>query len=151
MMSMTFGPIELLVLKFPGNKFSGEIVPALRELLDTGTIRIVDLFFVISDEDGNVAWVEASDAGVDTGFAEIAELADGTSELLSEDDVRTFTAGLEPNSSAALLLFENTWATRFVEAVRNANGEVILNERIPRVVIEEMMAELSEAEAAAGA
>jgi uncharacterized membrane protein len=148
---MSFGPIELLVLKFPGNQFSGEIVPALRELLDNGTIRIVDLFFVITDEDGNVEWVEANAAGVETGFAEFAELANGTSELLSEDDAAMLTAGLEPNSSAALMLFENTWATSFVEAVRKANGEVILNERIPRVVIEQLVADLAEAEAAAGA
>ena len=138
---MAVGPIELLVVKFPGNQFKGEIAPALRELVETGTIRIVDLIFAIKDEEGTLAVLELNALGDET----LAVFAPEPSELsgtLTEDDARSLSGGLENNSSAAILLFENTWATTFVEALRNANGELILSERIPRAVIDELIAQL---------
>jgi hypothetical protein len=136
---MSYGPIELLVVKFPGNQFTGELAPALEELVETGTIRVIDLLFVSKDADGKVLVAELDalgDAVVRTMSPVVAELA----RLLREDDALRFAGELEPNSSEALLLFENAWAARFAQAVRNANGEVILNERIPRAVVEEVLA-----------
>jgi hypothetical protein len=135
---MSYGPIELLVLKFPGNRFTGEVAPALKDLVETGTIRVVDLLFATKDAEGEVDVVEIDGLG-DAVFATFDPLIAELAGLLSEDDARFFSNALEPNSSAALLLFENTWASRFAEAVRNANGEVVLNERIPRAAIEEIL------------
>jgi hypothetical protein len=138
--AMSYGPVEYVVLKFPGNQFSGEIAPALRELVDTGTVRIIDLLFAIKDADGTVGVFELN--GMGDSVTAIFEPVDATEdELLSESDAQHVAALLEPNSSAALLLFENTWAARFAEAVSNANGEVIVNARIPRDVIEELVSE----------
>ncbi|CAN5613512.1 hypothetical protein BH23CHL5_BH23CHL5_13260 [soil metagenome] len=139
---MAYGPVEFIVLKFPGNHFTGEIVPALDELIESGTVRIIDLMFVMKDADGALVVVEPDAAGdlVASSFAPFAEHED---ELLSESDARHFGELLEPDSSAAMILFENTWATRFASAVRNANGEVLFNERVPRAVIDDVIAELT--------
>lgn len=138
--TMSYGPVEFLVLRFPGNQFSGEIIPALQELVDTDTIRIIDLLFAIKDGDGNVEMVEI-DGLSDAVRAQLDPLAQTEDELLAEADALAIADLLEPNSSAALFLFENTWAARFATAVRNADGEVLLNERVPGVVIETILAE----------
>jgi len=132
---MPYGPIELVAISFPGNQFSGEIIPALQDLIDTETIRVIDLVFAIKDEEGNVSVLEVDDLPEDQASV-YAPAVSEVSGLLSAEDVQRLAAALEPNSSAGLMLFENTWATKFVTAVANANGEVILNERIPRAVIE---------------
>ena len=139
---MALGPIELLVLKFPGNQFSGEIIPALGELVEDGTVRIVDLLFAVKNNKGDVTVLEFGDLAPDI-FGQWDPLVSDVTPMLNEDDARELTASLENNSSAALLLFENTWATRFVDAVSNARGEVVVNERIPRAVVQELTAELS--------
>lgn len=139
---MTYGPIEFIVLKFPGNQFSGEIAPALAELVESGTVRIIDLLFAIKDGDGNVGVLEVDDMG-DAVAAIFQPIAQPEDELLSRADGEHFGELLEPNSSAALLLFENTWASRFVQAVLDAQGEVLMNERIPRDVIDAVLAEAS--------
>jgi hypothetical protein len=141
---MAFGPIELLVLKFPGNQFKGEIAPALQELVDNGTIHVIDLIFAIKDEAGDLAVLELNDMG-DERLAVFTPKESELSGSLTEDDARSLAGGLENNSSAAIMLFENAWAAKFTEAVRNANGELILNERIPRAVIEELIAEVQAA------
>ena len=137
---MTYGPIEFVVLKFPGNQFSGEIAPALQDLVDSGIVRIIDLLFVIKDEEGNVGVLEVDALG-DAVAAIFEPIAQTEDELLSQADGERFGELLEPNSSAALLLFENAWAARFVQSVLNANGEVLLNERIPRAVIDAVLEE----------
>ena len=140
---MAIGPIELLVVKFPGNQFKGEIAPALQELVESGTIRIIDLIFAIKDEEGTLAVLELNALGDET----LAVFEPEPSELsgsLTEDDARERSSGgLENNSSAAIMLFENTWATKFVDAMRNANGELVLIERVPRAVIDELIAEVA--------
>jgi hypothetical protein len=137
---MALGPVEMLVVKFPGNQFSGEITPALTELVDTGLIRIIDFLFVLKDSDGALFVYELNGLG-DEVAAVLEPVVQSDEELLSQADAESVGVLLEPNSSAALLLFENSWAARFAEAVRNANGELIINARIPYAVIEEVMAE----------
>ena len=141
---MPLGPVEMLEVKFPGNQFRGEIVPALAELVDTGMIRIIDFLFVGRDEDGTVLVTEFNDLGEGL-IAVFDQVVDEVSELISEEDIALLSASLEPGSSAAIMLFENVWATRFAESLRNANAEIILNERIPLSVIEEAVAAALEA------
>lgn len=137
---MSLGPVELLVIKFPGNQFSGEIAPALKELVDSGTIRVLDLIFARKDKDGNVVVLELNDLD-DNDYAAFDPLVDNLSGTLTEDDARQLAATLERNSSAGIMLFENTWATKFRDAVLRANGKLVLNERIPHAVIEKLIAE----------
>ena len=140
---MSLGPIEVLMLRFPGNRFRGEIAPALADLVDSGTVRVIDLLFAIKDADGDIDVLEISDMEGD-----LSVFAPATSELadtLTEDDARVLSQSLPNNSSAAILLFENTWAKTFVDAVSRANGEVLINERIPRATVEELIAARAEA------
>lgn len=137
---MAFGPIEMLVVKFPGNQFTGDILPALAELVESETILIVDLLFLHKDAAGQVTLLEFSDLDPDL-FNLWDPLITDITPLLNDDDAYALAAGLENDSSAGVMLFENTWAARFAEAVRNAQGEVVVNERIPRVVVEELLAE----------
>jgi fructosamine-3-kinase len=136
---MSLGPVELLVIKFPGNQFTGEIVPALKELVDSGTIRVIDLIFARKDKDGNVLVLELNDLD-DNDYASYNALVGDLSGTLTQDDVQQLAATLERNSSAGILLFENTWATRFRDAVLKAKGQLVLNERIPHSVIEQLIA-----------
>ncbi len=136
---MALGPVELLVIKFPGNEFRGEIAPALRELVENGTIRIIDLLFIKKDADGKVTANELMDLAPDV-YAIFDPLVSDIEGLLADDDVQALSGALENNSSAGVLLFENVWATRFRDAVVNANGQLILSERIPRSVIEAVAA-----------
>jgi len=137
---MMYGPVEMLAVKFPGNQFTGEIAPALEELVNTGLIRVIDLMFVLKDSDGVVAVYEQNGLG-DQVAAVFEPIVQPEDELLSRSDAESVGVLLEPNSSAALLLFENTWAARFTTAMANAGGEVIINARIPRDVIEQVVAE----------
>lgn len=136
---MSMGPVELLVLKFPGNQFKGEILPALRELVDTDTIGIIDILLAVTDEDGNVSAVEISD---DTdAYSVLAPVVKDIQGLLTPADIEALGKQLGPNSSAAVMLFENKWATKFRDAVLNADGEVVMFERIPKQVLDAMMEE----------
>jgi hypothetical protein len=128
------GPVEYLVLAFPGNKFKGEIVPALTELVDNETIRIIDLAFIKKDADGSVTAIELEDMSDDeaAAFGDFDDVGD----LLNNEDLMLTAEALEPNSSAAVLVWENTWAARFAQSVRNADGVVLENARIPHDVVE---------------
>jgi hypothetical protein len=136
---MPLGPLELVVVSFPGNRFTGEIIPALTELVDSGTIHIVDLLFVHKDHTGQVEVFEYSDLGPEISD-QLTPLLDDTTSMLNEDDAHDLAAALDFNSSAGVLLFENTWATRLATAVRNAKGEVVFNERIPQAAVEALEA-----------
>jgi hypothetical protein len=135
-------PVDLVLLGFPGNQFTGDIAPALRDLVSSGTVRILDLVFITKDADGNVAGVELSDLG-EAGAA--FEDVDGEiNELLTDEDIEAAGEELAPNSSAALLMFENTWAGRLATAIREANGEVVAYERIPRDALQEFLGAISD-------
>jgi uncharacterized membrane protein len=129
------GPVELMVVAFPGNKFTGEITPALKELVDSGTIRIIDLAFVAKDADGNVAAMEIEDLDSDVGQA-FQTIEGEIGELVSQEDLMAVGKSLEPNSSAALLVWEDAWATKFAQSLANAGAVVLDLQRVPRDVIE---------------
>jgi hypothetical protein len=136
---MDVGPLELLVVKFPGNRFTGEIAPALTELVEGGLIRVIDILFVIKDDVGEVTVLEINDLD-DDDFSQFDPVVADLTGMLTPDDARSLSASFEPNSSAAIMLFENTWATKFRDTLVRANGQLVLNERIPRAVVEELVA-----------
>lgn len=137
-MSTMQGPFEVMVVKFPGNHFSGEIVPSLRELVDKGIIKIVDVVFVQKDPESKVQAFELRELPPDelTAFESLAAESRG---LLNESDVEGVADQLEPNSSAGLMVWENVWASSFAQAVRNAEGQVLVDEAIPAETVEEAM------------
>jgi hypothetical protein len=129
-------PVEYLIIGFPGNRFSGEIMPALTELVENGVIRIIDLVFVKKDADGEVTTFEFEDLqeAAELGFADLDGEAGG---LLSDEDL-----DLAPDSSAALIVWEQRWAERIADAIRNAGGEIVAGERIPATVVDAALAGL---------
>ena len=129
------GPVDYLIVAFPGNEFRGEIAPALADLVEAGTIRIIDLAFVGKDAEGNVAAFELTDIDPDVreGFEKAGVEVNG---LFNEDDLAAAGEELEPNSSAALLVWENVWAQNVAQAMREAGGEVLDFDRIPHEVVQ---------------
>jgi hypothetical protein len=124
------GSVDWIVVEFPGSKFNGEIAPALQDLVQRGTIRVLDLLMLKKDEDGEIEAFELSDMDP----SELGELRAYESQLamlLSEDDVTAVAAAVEPGSSAAVLVWENLWAAPFASAVRHAGGQLVASGRIP--------------------
>lgn len=139
---MELGPVEYIVVDFPGSQFNGEIIPALQELVDNGTVRIIDLIVVQKDSDGNVNAMEVNEMG--EGAAAFLGLDYEVQGLLSEEDLELIGEQLPDNSTAALLVWENVWAARFAQAVRDSNGIIVDNARIPHDIV---MAAIEYAEA----
>ena len=129
------GPVEYLIVAFPGNRFRGEIAPALADLVDAGTIRLMDVAFVSKDEEGEVAAVELTelDPDVREGFERLGIEITG---LFNEDDLMAAAEELEPNSSAALLVWEDVWARETAQAMRDAGGVIFDFGRLPHEVVQ---------------
>ncbi len=133
------GPVELLFVEFPGNQFTGEIIPALTELIEQGTIRVIDLVFVAKDADGNSVGIALED--LPDGTKDLfSELVTEVAELIAEEDVEDLAEGLEPNSSAAILLFEHTWAIPFRDALVNSGGQLVARLPITEAALAEIAA-----------
>jgi len=139
---MDIGPVEYLILGFPGNMFTGQIVPELAKLIDSGLVRIIDLTFITKDAAGQVEVVEYDAVEELAAFAGLDAEVGG---ILTDEDVAYAAQSLEPNTSAALLVWEDTWATPFAVAVRNANGVILEGARIPREFIEQAVGALEDA------
>jgi uncharacterized membrane protein len=129
------GPVEYLIVAFPGNRFRGEIAPALADLVDAGTIRIIDIAFVGKDEDGEVAAFELTELDEDVREG-LENLGAEVTGLFNEDDLMAAAEELEPNSSAALLVWEDVWARQVAQAMRNAGGELLDFGRLPHEVVQ---------------
>ena len=138
------GPIDYLVVEFPGNKMTGEGLPLLVELVDAGIIRILDLLFVTRELDGSVKAVDISDFDGD-GTLDLAVFEGASSGLLAEDDIDDATSVIEPGSSAGILIYENVWAAPFAAALRRGGGQLVASGRIP---VQAILASLEAAEAA---
>ena len=139
---MAIGPVEYIIVGFPGNQFNGEIAPELGKLVESGTIRVLDLVFITKDADGNVGAVEFEDHDDVALFNALEGEVGG---LISEEDIEYAGTGLEPNSSAALLIWEDLWAAPFVAAMRDSGGVLIEGARIPHELIEAAEVALADA------
>jgi hypothetical protein len=142
--TVSLGPVEYIAIAFPGNKFSGEIIPAIKDLVDNGTIKVLDLVVIVKDADGNIDAVELSDANPELQ-ATLSVLGVEGTRLLGLEDIEDIGGALEPNSACGLMVWENVWAARFAESLRNADGILIANGRVPAPIVEEAMAELATA------
>ena len=132
------GPVDVAIIGFPGNKFTGKLVPALMELVENGTVRVLDLLFVSKDADGVVSSFHVADLDAESqpSFLPVKVEEPGA---LGPEDAEEIAEDLEPNSSAALLAWENLWAARFVDALRDADAVVIDQIRIPADVAEAVL------------
>jgi hypothetical protein len=136
---MALGPVEYIIVGFPGNKFTGEIAPELIALVESGTVRILDLIFIGKDADGSVLSLEIDELDELAGFGGLEGEVGG---LISPEDIEFAAGQLEPNSSAALLIWEDLWAAPFAAAVRNSGGVLLDGARIPHELIEPALAAL---------
>ncbi len=141
---MALGPIEVLVVGFPGNRFNGEILPELERLVEAETIAIVDGLFLMKDADGDIEFIEFGEDDANADAARLASLMTQVDSLISDEDVEELAAPLEPESSAAMLVFEHTWAKPFRDAIVASGGVLAANFRVPGLAVEELLAELAD-------
>jgi hypothetical protein len=124
------GPVDYLVVEFPGSRFKGEIAPALADLVDRGLVRVLDLLMIRKDDDGSFEAFELSDQD-DSEVGELRSHEAALAMLLSEDDVTAISAAMEPGSTAGVVVWENLWAIPFATACRRAGGQLVASGRIP--------------------
>lgn len=135
------GPVDVAVIGFEGSHFNGEIVPALKEIQENGTVRVLDITFVRKDPDGAAEVVELTDPEVAKAFG---QMTDAQFDLLSDEDLRTVSDSLTQESSALVVAWENTWAARLSAAVRGSEGELVMLERVPREAVLEAISALDD-------
>ena len=124
------GPVDWIVVEFQGSQFNGEIAPHLVELVDRGTIRLLDLLVLTKDAEGSIEGFELADLD-DSEIGQLRTYEAELAMLISEDDVALIAEAVEPNSSAAVLVYENSWAAPFASAVRHSGGQLVAAGRIP--------------------
>ncbi|MCX5581903.1 DUF6325 family protein [Streptomyces erythrochromogenes] len=136
------GPVDYLVVEFPGNRMTGEGFPLLVDLVDRGIIRILDLVFVRKDADGSVIALELKDVG--GGEMDLSVFEGAASGLLGQDDIDEAGAALEAGSSAGILVYENVWAAPFARALRRGGAQLVASGRLP---VQALLASLDAMEA----
>jgi Family of unknown function (DUF6325) len=141
------GPVDYVVVGFPADKadFSGAMADELRKLMESGTVRVLDLLLVTKDEDGTISVAELQDHD-DSFVGELRSLEADLSLMLAVEDVERVGGDLELGSAAAVLVWENTWAAPFASAVRHSGGELLAMGRIPTQAL--IAAEAEDREAA---
>ncbi len=141
---MTIGPVEFILIAFPGNNFNGEIAPALADLVDSNTVRIIDLVFVKKDAEGDLLIFEFDDQEETSAFAAIDGDADG---FMNDEDIALAVATMPLESAALLIVWEDLWAATFAEAVLASGGVVLAGERIPHDIVLEVIEALEQGDA----
>ena len=141
-MEQALGPVSYLIVEFPGNKMTGEGFPILVDLVDRGLIRILDLQFVTRDPGGSVRAAELRDIDRDGRF-DLAVFQGASSGLIDDSDLADASSVIEPGSSAAILIFENRWATPFIQALRHGEAQLVAAGYIPQ---DDLIAALDAAE-----
>jgi Family of unknown function (DUF6325) len=137
------GPIDYLIVEFPGSRMTGKGLPMLVDLVDRGIIRIIDLVFVRKELDGSVRGVAIADLDRD-GQLDLAVFEGASSGLLGPDDLNEAGGALEPGSSAGILVYENRWAAPLAREIRRGGGQLVASGRIP---VQAVLAALDAAEA----
>jgi uncharacterized membrane protein len=139
---MTLGPLDFIVIDFPGNQFKGEVLPELNAIRASGVVRLVDFIFILKDQQGQITITEVSDLkGEDA--QRYRQLTGDLSGLLTREDIELAANDIPPNSSAAFILFEHTWASGLRDAIRRAGGSVVTHERVDPHVAEMVDEELA--------
>jgi hypothetical protein len=144
--TMTYGPIDFVALEFKGNQFKGEILPAIMDLVNRDIVRVIDMIVVRKDADGKVTHQEMQESDKNV-LAVFDPLKAEISGMIQVEDIEMIGEKLEPNSTGALILFENLWAIQFVKAVENANGRSVMHVRIPHEDVVEVMDKITSEEA----
>lgn len=126
----SMGPIDYLVVEFPGSRLTGKGFPLLMDLVERGIIRIIDLIFVKKETDGSVVGLAIADLDHD-GTLDLAVFEGASSGLLGQTEMDEAGSALEPGSSAAVLVYENVWAAPFAAALRDSGAELVAAGRIP--------------------
>jgi hypothetical protein len=129
------GPVDYAIIAFPGNRFRGEIAPAIAELIEAGTIRVIDITFVGKNADGEAIALELTELDPDVQ-AGLENLGIEVSGLFSDEDLMATAEELEPDTSAVLLVWENVWARKVAQAMRDAGGVLLDFERLPHDVVQ---------------
>lgn len=140
------GPVDYLVIEFPGNRMTGEGLPLLVDLVDRGLIRILDLVFVTKDDDGTLGALELRDIDGD-GELDLTVFVGASSGLLDEDDLQEAGSVLEPGNSACVLVYENVWAAPLAAALRRGGAQLVAGGRIP---VQDLVSAVEAAEATTG-
>ena len=139
---MALGPIEVVVLGFPGSRFTGEIRPRIMELVERGIVTVVDAVFVTKDEDGGVAFVELQQLTDDPEITALGQLVSSELDLLSAEDVVALVEDLDPGSSALALVFDHTWMLPVRDAIAASGGVLLADIHVPADVVDEVVAAL---------
>ena len=134
---MVVGPVEYIVVGFPGSKFNGEIAPELAKLIDSGLVRILDLAVITKDESGEVSSFEFDQLDELAPFADLEGEVGG---ILSQEDIDYAAASLEPGSTVGLLVWEDLWAAPFADAVRASGGVLLEGGRVPHELAQAALA-----------
>jgi hypothetical protein len=138
------GPIDYVVLEWPHPKFTGDVAPAIVDLVDRGMIRILDIAFMVKREDGSIETLETRSLDDDGGA--FSQFDGASSGLIGQDELEDAAGALEPGSVAAVLIWENRWAAPIAVALRRSGGQLVASGRIP---VQAILAALDAAEAAA--
>ncbi|MFF0558238.1 DUF6325 family protein [Streptomyces sp. NPDC020472] len=138
------GPVDFLVIEFPGNRMTGKGLPLLLDLVDRGIIRVLDLTFVRKDADGSVVALELRDLDAD-GELDLSVFEGSSSGLLGQDDLDEAGMALEPGNSAGIIVYENLWAAPLARELRRGGAQLVAGGRIP---VQALLASLEAAEAA---
>jgi len=146
---MTYGPIDFIALEFKGNKFRGDILPELFELVNKEIIRIIDMVVILKDQDGEVTVLEMKELDPET-ISIFDPLHVAVTSIITRQDIDMLAEQLENNSTAGAMLIENLWAVKTKEAMLAANGRLVMFERIPHDVVVEALADIAVLASSAG-
>jgi hypothetical protein len=138
---MVLGPLEYTVIGFEGNNFNGSIADEIARVVESRTIVLVDLVFIGKDENGECTVLEV-DNTADPRFAGFVPMLEGINGLLTEEDIQAIGVGLDPNTSALVIMFEHHWAVRIKDAIVSAGGRLVARETISPESLEMLNAEL---------
>ena len=144
---MSYGPVELVVLRFDSIDFRGEVLREIQKVVDVGTIVLIDILLAVRLGDDPVRVLEVTELE-DPILQRWEPIITDAGGLLTADDAERLSANLAPDSAVALLVFEHRWVAPIADAIENAGGSVVMTERIPRAVIDQLVAEYSQAEEA---
>jgi hypothetical protein len=138
---MSYGPVELVVLKFDGLNFEGEVLREIQKVVDAGTIAVIDILLAVRIGDDPVRVIEVQELE-DPILQRWEPVITDAGNLLTVDDAERLSADLGPDAAVALLIFEHRWVAGVADAIERAGGHVVMTERIPRAVIDQLVADI---------